>query len=351
MRTCPKAPPEEKEKETLRSKYIAALNRKLGRYKQVAFSEKAQDFISKVAQKYQVTIEADEAVQGAEEAYYDPKTNSIHLNPNATQGDALIGIAMHELTHAAEVSEWYGDYSKAVLSIMYGDTADNADFERAVQAKIDRYARDGKTLSYDDAVKEIVAQGTRQVIFDEASINKLVQTDVKLARKLLDALNRVINGLKSVFMGSENAELEKARDLFEKALVSRIDRAPVQNYQNVSKLGKTGTIYNDKEAFKVRYAAIPASELVSSFDAAYPAELQPRDIGRVDSMARRQKLVKDMVPARLGTSAEVSTGSPILRPDNIVVAGNHRVWAIRDVLQSGKQTALDYTKYMQGTRR
>lgn len=184
------------------------------------FSEESKDFVKKAEKKFGVKFVSDNTLKGAEEAYYDPSDNSIHLNPNASQGDALIGIAIHELGHSAQKSGWYKSLSDAVISIVY--KGDEGKLERDIQAKIDRYARDGKTLTPDMALQEIVSQGLRSDVFNtEESINRLLDMDVTLGQKILETLNRIIASIKDAFGGTNTADLLKARDLLEKALTDR----------------------------------------------------------------------------------------------------------------------------------
>ena len=55
---------------------------------------------------------------------YDPKSDSIVIDSNATQSDVIYGILLHELTHKAERSETYTEYANAILSLKYGNDSE-----------------------------------------------------------------------------------------------------------------------------------------------------------------------------------------------------------------------------------
>ena len=96
-----------------------------------------------------------------------------------------------------------------------------------IQTKLDRYAAAGRALtSPEAAIEELVAQESRKTIFaDEDAINRLVEMDVSLGQRMLEALNRIIATIKGSFTGESAASLYKARDLLEKALTDNRTRA------------------------------------------------------------------------------------------------------------------------------
>lgn len=175
------------------------------------------DFIKKVSKKYRVTFQYDTNMKIDEEARVEGRT--IYINPNASVGTAVKGVVMHEITHPAEQSEGYKAYSDSALKIKYkGDTEQLA---KDVQAKIARYARNGITLTEQEAQNEIVAQITREVIFaDEESMARFAQEDPGFIRQVLQHLKDTWESLKSMFSDSDMADIIKARRMLEKALAN-----------------------------------------------------------------------------------------------------------------------------------
>lgn len=91
----------------------------------------------------------------------------------------------------------------------------------------------------------------------------------------------------------------------------------------------------------VKYQVVEADSLVTSHNAdmspnpAYPAELQPRDRTRPVSAEQVTEIASKLEPARLGPSADASSGAPVVGPDNLVESGNARVLALRRAYAAG----------------
>ena len=127
-----------------------------------------------------------------------------------------------------------------------------------------------------------------------------------------------------------------------------VDTAPAAEYDNNispnlgASVGKTGITYtSDNQAVPFTYAVVPAESLVTSNDqfgnvnAAYPAELQPRDRTRTASQIQISKMAQNLNPALLAESPTAENGAPIIRGDGVVVGGNARVNAIGMAYASG----------------
>jgi N12 class adenine-specific DNA methylase len=101
-----------------------------------------------------------------------------------------------------------------------------------------------------------------------------------------------------------------------------------------------------------QYALIESGDLTTSHDeslrpvATYPAELQPRERERHASEMQIQQIVGRLDPARLGESADVATGAPIVGADGLVESGNARTIALKRVYQANGQKAIDYKQYL-----
>ncbi len=101
-----------------------------------------------------------------------------------------------------------------------------------------------------------------------------------------------------------------------------------------------------------QYALIEAGDLTTSHDESlrpvqsYPAELQPRERERHASEMQIQQIVGRLDPARLGESADVATGAPIVGADGLVESGNARTIALKRVYQANGQKAIDYKQYL-----
>lgn len=88
---------------------------------------------------------------------------------------------------------------------------------------------------------------------------------------------------------------------------------------------------------------VDSSELLTSLDADYPMELQPRDRSRMASKAQITTIANKLNPEFLGDSPKASDGRPLVVPVRVggvtkyaVVSGNGRSEAIRQAYDLGK---------------
>ena len=191
-------------------------------------------FVTQMQKKFGVTIRVMDTTQGGQHlrynGAYDPKTGSIVIDSQATQSDVIYGVLLHELTHKAERSDTYQEFASAILRIKYG--TNDKQLATDIKAKQDSYnsrlqamkaldeSVDATPLTADEASREIVADLTREVLFgDEASIQKLCAEKPSVAKRMLETINNFINKLRGVNDPAMD-QLNKARELFEKALYS-----------------------------------------------------------------------------------------------------------------------------------
>jgi hypothetical protein len=100
--------------------------------------------------------------------------------------------------------------------------------------------------------------------------------------------------------------------------------------------GKSVKVFTERgDEIPARYVLVEVGDLVTSNrddlspNPQYPAELQPRNRNTPDSLRQINKIAKGLTPERLGASAEVSTGAPIVGVDRVVESGNGRTIALR----------------------
>ncbi|MGQ9371951.1 hypothetical protein [Azospirillum sp. ST 5-10] len=75
-------------------------------------------------------------------------------------------------------------------------------------------------------------------------------------------------------------------------------------------------------------------------------DLQPRDRGRAASDAMIAKTARELNPGRLGASAELGSGAPIVRPDGTVIDGNGRYRSIMMAHSARGQRSADYRAWL-----
>lgn len=109
---------------------------------------------------------------------------------------------------------------------------------------------------------------------------------------------------------------------------------------------------NDQVPVRVHYDLVNVNDLVTSNmdnfeqNPAFPEELQPRDRTRQANQDQVNQIAKNLNPARLGESADVQNGAPIIGADNVVESGNGRTMAIRQAMNNGTEAAAKYTEWL-----
>lgn len=176
---------------------------------------RALRFCMAVANKTGVNIRVSQQFigdQANKNGYYDPKTNTIHVNLSGT--NSVVYTVSHELTHYLKEhnAQAYSDLSAEIqkqlakddlvgtdLPEMYQDiigkymTGDNTLFEALVEYEKDRYAKNDIALNQADAEEEVVARCCESFLGNEAFIQTMTQKHERSAR----AVSRFLNELRS----------------------------------------------------------------------------------------------------------------------------------------------------------
>ena len=176
---------------------------------------RALRFCTAVANKTGVNIRVSQQFigdQANKNGYYDPKTNTIHVNLSGT--NSVVYTVSHELTHYLKEhnAQAYSDLSAEIqkqlakddlvgtdLPEMYQDiigkymTGDNTLFEALVEYEKDRYAKNDIALNQADAEEEVVARCCESFLGNEAFIQTMTQKHERSAR----AVSRFLNELRS----------------------------------------------------------------------------------------------------------------------------------------------------------
>lgn len=111
--------------------------------------------------------------------------------------------------------------------------------------------------------------------------------------------------------------------------------------------------YAGTRAVRVKYEVAERSNLVTSHDldgavnAAYPPDLQPRNRAGVPQRDQVHAMAADLVPERLGPSADANAGPPIVGADNIVESGNGRTLAIGLAYRQAGERASAYRAFLE----
>lgn len=180
---------------------------------------------------------ADESGKYSEDnGWYDPNTNTIHIDINAgrntktsTANFALLKVASHELTHYIKAQNASG--YKALQDFVVSQLTTNGTntFDGLVALKM----KQRKDISYEVAVEEVVADGCEMMLKDSTAIQRLAQENKGLFRRIRNWLRSFIANVKRAFRGVQatSAEARLIKDL--EGLQKLWDDALAQASRNV----------------------------------------------------------------------------------------------------------------------
>ena len=140
----------------------------------------------------------------------------------SVQGDRdLPYIFSHEITHHMQdfAPVEYNELKELVRQAW----AEKGGIDEAVNDKIAQYAEKDVQLTYEDALDEIIADSTYEMIQDENFVQQLCSENGSLAQKILDAIKNVLSKLRQVlaegdgFTPAQNAALLSQLDILKDA--------------------------------------------------------------------------------------------------------------------------------------
>lgn len=140
----------------------------------------------------------------------------------SVQGDRdLPYIFSHEITHHMQdfAPVEYNELKELVRQAW----AEKGGIDEAVNDKIAQYAEKDVQLTYEDALDEIIADSTYEMIRDEGFAEQICSENGSLAQKILDAIKNVLSKLRQVlvegdgFTPAQNAALLSQLDILKDA--------------------------------------------------------------------------------------------------------------------------------------
>ena len=160
-------------------------------------------------------------------------------------------IFAHEITHHMQVyaPKEYNQL-KELVRRRWGD---QGGMDAAIDAKRAHYAQNNVSLSYEDALDEIIADSTYEILQDEGFVDELCRSHRNIAQALLDAIKNVISKIRAtlaegeLFTPAQNANLLSELDIlkdFERIWANGLMRA-AENSDAVGTVSKTESVAGD----------------------------------------------------------------------------------------------------------
>ena len=169
--------------------------------------------------------------------------DSLESRANGEYHDGVIYLSMesdraleyvfaHEITH--HMQSYAPEAYSQLKELIRTRWAQRGDMEDAIKTKMAQYARRDVKISHEEALDEIIADSTYEVLQDEEFIDEVVKTDRGIAQAILDAIKNVLRKLRLVIAGgdmftpAQNEALLSELDLlkeFERMWVDGLARA------------------------------------------------------------------------------------------------------------------------------
>ena len=203
---------------------------------------------------YQSRANARGEYEGQNGAYKD---GTLYLDINAGRnrvGDlsevAVVRTAAHELTHFIQDYNpaAYAEYRDYVVGLLIEEQG--MDFDALVEHK-QALQND---LSYDEAVDEVVADGSEMLLRDTAAVQRLAEENRGLFQKIRSWLRKWLENIKKAFdgVGAEHAEA-KALEQHLEELQKRWDDALVGASRNLQRSKAEAESAGEKASVRGKY--------------------------------------------------------------------------------------------------
>lgn len=193
---------------------------------------------------YETKADESGSYQGAQ-GYYARGKIGIDLNAGMyKEGDleksAMLRTVSHELTHV--LKDAAGEQYAQLQGFMIDHLAawSNQTLDDLITAKMSRSTKG--SISYEEALDEVVADGCEMMLRDSAAIRQLAETNKTLFQRVRDWVGKFLKNLREAFKGL-SAEHQEAAYLMENY---------ADELQNLWDTALTASVENNKKASKVR---------------------------------------------------------------------------------------------------
>ena len=232
--------------------------------------------------------------------WYDPKDGSIHIDLHAgTSGEATMLFTLaHELTHF--IKQWSPAKFKVLANFLmkqYGQKGVSVD--ALVRAQLDKAKQHGRTISYDTAYEEVIADSMETMLADGKVLEKLEelkQIDKTLWEKIRDFISELAEKIREVYAGLSpdsmegryvaemKDSIETIQNLFTEGLAEASENYQAAEKNTTQEGGVKHYSFRDSESGMANDALLP-------YDAELVNVIENRGDIIVDSFDKLQEVV------------------------------------------------------------
>ena len=221
------------------SAYKGRLYSELSNENKAKFTASQQAMLRALARVFNIDIHVVDAVENGANGYY--KDGKMYISMEADR--ALEYVFAHEITH--HMQQYAPEEYNELKELVRKSWAQQGGIDEAVDFKVAQYAQHGVELSREDALDEILADSTYEVLQDETFVEELCRENRSIAQSILNAIKDVLKKLRSLladgdrFTPAQNAQLLSNLDIlkeFEKKWTDGLLRS-VENRDAVGTVG------------------------------------------------------------------------------------------------------------------
>lgn len=222
------------------SAYKGRLYSELSNENKAKFTASQQAMLRALARVFNIDIHIVDAVENGANGYY--KDGKMYISMEADR--ALEYVFAHEITH--HMQQYAPEEYNELKELVRKSWAQQGGIDEAVDFKVAQYAQHGVELNREDALDEIIADSTYEVLQDETFVEELCRENRSIAQSILNAIKDVLKKLRSLladgdrFTPAQNAQLLSNLDIlkeFEKKWTDGL----LKSVENRDAVGSVGT--------------------------------------------------------------------------------------------------------------
>ncbi len=195
------------------SAYKGRLYSELSNENKAKFTASKQTMLRALARVFNIDIHVVDAVENGANGYY--KDGKMYISMEADR--ALEYVFAHEITH--HMQQYAPEEYNELKELVRKSWAQQGGIDEAVDFKVAQYAQHGVELNREDALDEILADSTYEVLQDETFVEELCRENRSIAQSILNAIKDVLKKLRSLladgdrFTPAQNAQLLSNLDI------------------------------------------------------------------------------------------------------------------------------------------
>ena len=173
-----------------------------------------QDGLKKLVKALNVSIRLDPVLKHDANGFY--KDGVIHLS--AMMDNPMISVLMHELPHHIQETAPAECQKLKDFVIQEGYKGNQQAIQKAIDEKVQAYAKQGEPLTRDQAMDELVATTA------EATIEKVVKQDRTLGQTILNGIKKMIQSIKGLLAEAKGVDRGYSRFMEELGNLNKAEK-------------------------------------------------------------------------------------------------------------------------------